>query len=127
MHIQRLPDAELEIMKIVWLSNKAITSAQIMAALVGKKEWVLSTVLNFLSRLADRGFITIQRYGRANMYTPIISEERYLESESKSFLARLHGNSFKSLVAALYDGMAISDNDLRELKDFINEKAGDEL
>jgi len=93
--------------------------------LEGKKDWAVTTILNFLARLVDRGFLTVKRKGKTNIYTSIVSEEEYLESESKSFLERLHGNSLKSFVASLYSGDVISQRDLEELKSFIDEKAGD--
>lgn len=125
MTIPRLPDAELEIMKIIWAGSGDATSAYIVEKLEGKKDWAVTTVLNFLARLADRGFLSVRRSGKTNVYTPIISEEDYLKSESRSFLERLHGNSLKNLVASLYDGKAISRNDLEELKRYIDDKAGE--
>jgi len=123
----RLPDAELFIMKIVWLTGNETTSAQIMEALKGKKDWAIPTVLNFLARLVNRGFLTVRRSGKINIYSPIIGEGEYLECESKAFLERLHGNSLKSLMASLYSGNAISQNDFDELKRYIDEMAGDTL
>jgi len=125
MAIPRLPDAELDIMKIIWTSDGETTSAYIMEKLEGKKDWAVTTVLNFLARLVDRGFLTSRRSGKTNIYTPVIGETEYLESESKSFLERLHGNSITSLVVSLYGGKAISNEDLEELRRYIDEKAGD--
>ena len=130
MAISRLPDAELEIMKIIWCCEadsgiSEITSARLVDALAGKKDWAVTTVLNFLARLVDRGFLSVRREGKINIYSPIIDENAYLEVESKSFLERLHGNSIKSFVAALYGGEEISPDDLAELRDFIEEKAGE--
>jgi len=123
MAIPRLPDAELTIMKIVWNISGDVTSAQITRELEGKKEWAVTTVLNFLSRLVDRGFLTVRRNGKTNIYTPVIDEDMYLKKESKSFLEKLHGNSLKSLVASLYEGDAVSKNDLAELSRYIDEYA----
>jgi len=127
MAISRLPDAELEIMKVIWASGSEVTSAQIAAGLEGKKNWAATTILNFLARLVDREFLAVRRVGKTNMYAPLVDEGAYLEAESKSFLERLHGNSFKSLVASLYGGKEISQDDLAELKAFINEKGGESL
>ena len=123
MAAPRLPDAELEVMKIIWESGGETTSAYIMDKLGGRKDWAVTTVLNFLSRLADRGFVTVRRSGKANIYTSVVNEAEYIENESRSFLERLHGNSVKSLVASLYTGDAISKDDLEELKRYIDEKA----
>lgn len=125
MTVPRLPDAELVIMQIIWQVNGDTTSSHICRELEGKREWAVTTVLNFLARLVDRGFLTVRRSGKTNIYTPIINEDVYLENESKSFLEKLHGNSLKSFVAALYEGRAIDQNDLTELKQFIDAKAGE--
>ena len=126
MAISRLPDAELEIMKIIWKCGGSATSFQISQELEGKKEWAATTILNFLARMVDRGFLTVQRNGKVNTYTSIVDEQDYLEMESRSFLERLHGNSLKSLIAALYSGESISREDAEELKRFIDEKAAEE-
>lgn len=126
MGISKLPDAELDIMKIIWSGGGETTSAYIVERLDGKKEWAVTTVLNFLARLVERGFLSVRRNGKTNLYTPLINEADYLESESKSFLERLHGNSLKSLIASLYVGNAITSDDLDELGRFISEKAGEE-
>ena len=122
----RLPDSELFIMKIIWGQGGEATSADIMKELDGKKKWATTTLLNFLARLADKGFLSVRKSGKVNIYTSIVDEERYLEKESKSFLKRLHGNSLTGLVASLYNGEAISPDDLAELRQFIDEKAGEQ-
>lgn len=120
--IKRLPDAELKIMMIVWEAKGSVTSAYVMEKLKGEETWGQTTVLNFLARLVDRGFLKREKEGKSNLYTPLIEEELYLESESKSFLERLHGNSIRSLISALYKGHALSKGDLQELQAFIEEK-----
>jgi len=122
----RLPDAELEIMQAIWKMEGETSSADIMQTLEGKRDWAVTTVLSFLARLVERGFISVRRSGKINLYAPIINESEYLETASKSFLEKLHGNSFKSLVAALFDCNAISGRDIAELRQYIDEKAGED-
>ncbi len=117
--MKRIPDSELEIMMIIWDAKEGVTSDYIMERL--DKTWVKSTVLNFLSRLAERGFVKYHKEGRMNIYQPLINKEDYLQKESKSFLKKMHHNSLVSLVASLYNGESISKKDLEELKSFIEE------
>lgn len=117
--ITRLPDSELEIMKIIWAAGSTVTSDYIMENL--DKTWRKTTVLNFLTRLCDRGFIKCHKDGRFNIYEPLVKKDDYLKEESKSFLQKLHNNSLTSLVASLYNGKNISKEDLEELKRFIEE------
>ena len=70
-------------------------------------------------------FLACEKRGRSNFYSALISEKQYKEEESRSFLDRLYSNSFKGLVAALYDGKAISKEDLAELRTFLDELEGE--
>lgn len=121
MDLQKLPEAELEIMLIIWEAETAVNSEYIMEKLRGVKEWKRTTLLNLLTRLCDRGYLKCEKDGKINRYTPLIAEKDYLESESRSFFSKLHKNSLKSLIASLYDTNSISEEDLKELEDFIKE------
>ena len=101
--IKRLPDSELDIMMIIWESGTSVTSAYVMEKLPKERKWANTTVLNFLARLVDRGFLKIKKQGRINYYIPLIEESDYLQQESKTFLEKMHMGSLKSLVASLYD------------------------
>lgn len=117
--MNKIPEAELEIMMIIWDADKSINADYIMERL--HKSWVKTTLLNFLTRLVKRGFLSCEKSGRINIYTPLIKKEDYLKEESKSFLSRLHSGSVTSLVASLYDGGGITKEDLTELERFIRE------
>ena len=119
--IKRLGDAELEIMQVVWSQGAPITASKILTLLQGKRKWALSTLMTSLSRLTDKGFIFCDRTSRNNQYSAIISEETYKRIESRSFLQRLYGNSIQGLVATLYDDKSISEEDLAELRQFLDE------
>lgn len=120
---KRLPDAELEIMLILWDAGQPVSRAYIDEQLQGKKDWAVTTVLKLLSRLIDRGFVLVERQGQGkmNFYSAAISEHEYLEYESKSMLQKLYGNSVKSLIASLYNGKAIDDKDIKELRLFLDD------
>jgi predicted transcriptional regulator len=92
-----------------------------MEKLAGEKSWGNTTVLNFLSRLVDRGFLETSKQGRFNYYKPLVGENEYLQKESKSFLEKMHKSSLKSLIAALYDGDGISKAELEELRKYVEE------
>ncbi len=117
--MKKLPDSELEIMMIIWDAKEKVTSEYIMDRI--NKDWLKTTVLNFLTRLCDRGFLKCHKEGRFNIYESQVDKEDYLQRESKSFLKKMHHNSITSLIATLYDGNSISKDDLEELKKFIEE------
>lgn len=118
--IKRLPDAELEIMLVIWKAETPVNSSYILDQLQDKRRWGLATLMTVLARLSEKRFLICKKQGRNNLYYAAIGENEYKESEGKSILEKLYGNSFKSLVTSLYNGKAISKNDLAELRDFLD-------
>jgi len=117
--IKKLPDAEFEIMKIIWRNPSPITTLQIMDKLNPDRNWKPQTVLTMLVRLAEKGFLSSSRVGRERNYTPAIEEESYMQVEIEGFMDRYHGNSVGSLVKTLYDGKNLSEDEVNELKDWL--------
>ncbi len=119
--IKKLGDAELEIMMVLWSSTQPVTSGYILEQLKEKRSWALSTLMTSLARLSDKEFIFCDRATRSNLYSAIITENEYKAQESKSFLAKLYGNSLQSLVTNLYSNKVIDQADLKELQEYLKD------
>ena len=117
-----LPNSELEIMMAIWEAKKPVSRLEIDEK-ISEKNWQAPTVLKFLSRLTEKGFLKCEKPegAKTNIYTALVSEEEYLEFESNSVLGKFCGRSVKSLVANLYENNTINDSELDELQKFINE------
>ncbi|MBP1569211.1 MAG: BlaI/MecI/CopY family transcriptional regulator [Oscillospiraceae bacterium] len=117
-----LPNSELEIMMAIWETKKPVSRLEIDEK-ISEKNWQAPTVLKFLSRLTEKGFLKCEKPegAKTNIYTALVSEEEYLEFESNSVLGKFCGRSVKSLVANLYENNTINDSELDELQKFINE------
>lgn len=120
--LSRIPDTELEIMQVIWSNPTPITTSEVKTVLEQKRKWSIGALQTLLNRLIDRGFLEGGMSGKSKTYVPLVSEEEYLALESSSFLQRVTGNSVTKLIASLYDSRSITDEDLEELKDFINSK-----
>ncbi len=72
--IRTLPDAELAVMQAVWACEIPAKRAQIAAILDKTHPMAPTTLLTVLSRLADKGFLRIEKTGRSAEYRAI----RYL-------------------------------------------------
>lgn len=119
---KRLPDAELEVMQIIWRAGQPVTSGYVQEH--AEQSWKSTSVLTFLSRLCEKGFLKREKCGKQNLYTPLVVEEDYLKQESASFLQRVHRGSFKNLVASLVDAGALKSDDIAELRAFLDEQEG---
>ena len=114
--LKRLPDAEFEIMKVIWRNPSPITTMQIVEKLESEKNWKPQTVLTMLVRLVEKNFLISGKNGRERNYTPVVSETDYMQVETGDFMSRYSGNSVGSLIKTMYDGENKSESDLDDLK-----------
>lgn len=118
--MKKLSDNELEIMMTIWKADEPVKSAYIAEHMI-EKGWAQTTITSFLSRLVDKGFLKCDTKGRTNTYTPIIAEHDYLKIKNKHYMERFYGSSVKNMVAELYHHQLISDEDLEEVRQFIED------
>ena len=124
--MRRLPDSELELMMIIWEAEKAVTRTEIEAYLPADRKLSSTTVLSFLTRLQKKGFVGVRKQGRNNVYEALISRDAYLQAESRSIWKRLFQGSVKNFMTALSDGEGLTDRDLYEPQEFLNQKKGEQ-
>lgn len=123
MTVKKLPDSEFEIMKAVWHSDEPVTSPMLTEKLrleLPEKDWKQQTVLTMLVRLEGKGFLRSDKAGKERNYYAVVSESEYLQVEAESFRKRFSGGRIGSLVKALYDDNDLSDEEINELKDWVN-------
>ena len=119
--VNRLPDSELDIMLVLWKYEPPMSRMEIEQVVNEKKALAPTTILSLLTRLEKKGYVEVTKLGKMNLYTPLVSKEEYQQSESKSVLEKLYGNSLKKFVASLYQGKKMNEDDIKELHDFLNE------
>ena len=118
--MKRLPDSELELMMIIWDAGRPVTRLEIERQMPVGRQLSATTVLSFLSRLQEKGFVDVHRAGKTNIYEAVVPKEAYLQEESRSIWKRLYQNSVGNFMAALGSGEELSDEDLDELQDFLD-------
>lgn len=101
--IRRLPDAEQEVMQAVWACQPPVARAEIEKILFKNHPMAMTTLLTLLTRLCEKGFITIEKNGRRSCYTPLVSQEDYLAAQSKNFIQKLCGGNLSVFANALCD------------------------
>ena len=113
--MKKLPDAEFEIMKVVWANDPPITTPEIMRLLGHEKAWKIQTVVSLMLRLTERGFLRSEKHGKERTYFPLVEKEDYLRFETGKFLKQFHDNSLFNFVATLYDGGTLEEDEIDEL------------
>lgn len=116
--IRRLPDAEQEVMQAIWACTAPVARTDIEEILFKTHPMAMTTLLTLLTRLSEKGFITIEKNGRRSYYTPCISQEDYLASQSKSFVDKLCGGNISTFATALCNS-GLTKEELAELREML--------
>ena len=121
-NIKKLPDAEFDIMKVVWAMEQPVTTTVIREQLEIEKEWKIQTIVSLMLRLVERGFLRSEKHGKERYYYPLINREDYLKFETGNFLKQYHDSSLFNLINTLYEDEALSDSDIDELLTWAKER-----
>ena len=119
--IRRLPDAELEVMQALWECNMPAARSDIEEVLFKTHPMAMTTLLTLLTRLSDKGFISIEKSGRKSYYSPMVTREDYLASQSRSFFEKLCGGSLSVFANALCDS-GLTKEELAELRALLEQE-----
>lgn len=115
--MKNLSESELLIMIRVWDAGKALSFEEIFDS-VKEKGWTEATVRTFILRIMKKGYLQSEKLGRISLYSPKVSR-KYLDHRSQSLISKLYDDSVQNFIAGLYRNNALSKQDLRELKDYL--------
>lgn len=121
---KRLPDAELEIMKVIWRNPCPISTSEVKKLIDSETDnvWTQQTLQSLINRLIAKEFLEKGKRGKEYIYTPLVAEKDYVEFESGQFLKKMHGNSVVGLMKALFDSKKISEEDISELEKMFKDR-----
>ena len=119
--LDRLADAELDIMKVLWNSDDGAKVSEIIKELSVCRSWKTSTAHVLLGRLEENGYVTVDRSGYYHKFYAKISEKEYFAIESDSLRRRIGGN-FNSLVASLIEAQGVTEADIDEIAQILQRK-----
>ncbi len=127
--LSKIADSELEILKLLWRSNRKMTMPEIRKTLEPATGWQAPTIKTLLYRLCDKGAVKAERRDSAEKrdvycYYPIITEKEYNDYAATSLINKLFEGSAKNLVASLIDGKKLMDSDIAELRSMFKVKGG---
>jgi BlaI family penicillinase repressor len=120
--IRRLPDGELEVMQAVWACTPPLSKGDIQQRIYAVHPMAETTLLTILTRLTEKGFLSVTIEKRKKCYTPCVSQEAYLAAQSRSFFEKVCGGNVSAFAAALCSS-GLSKDDLAQLRDLLEQDA----
>jgi BlaI family transcriptional regulator, penicillinase repressor len=115
-----ITEAESIVMEILWRRSPLPTEA-IVAALEGEQHWQEATIKTLLNRLLNKRAIRATKDGRRFLYSPVITRDQWLLTESKGLLDRLFSGRVAPLAAHFSRHGKLTKRDLADLKRLIAE------
>lgn len=119
-----LTEAELRLMKILWLRGESAVT-DLVAALPEGEQLAYNSVLTTIRILEQKGYVEHRQEGRAFVYRPCVAETEASRTEVRNVLSRFFGNSSEKLVLSLLGDERISADELDRLKIAIRNAAPD--
>ena len=120
---KKLPEAEFDVMVAMWNSKTLPINTAYLMENVGKaKGWKAPTLISFLTRLEDRGFIHSEKRGKERYYYVDAVKTDYVRNVTVEFLDRYHGGSFVNMLDLLYGNNSFSGDELDKLLKWLQEQ-----
>lgn len=117
--IQRISEAEKQIMEFIWAAGRPVTTREIIANLPEDRRWKQNTVITFLARLMEKGVLKATRISKANHYEPCITEQEYRNFETKQFIDDVHKSSVFGFITALCENGDLTRKDIENLMKYL--------
>ena len=112
---------EFYILKYLWSRETPATFSEIMTHFneEEKKEWKKQTVNTFLTRLAQKGFLNIDKSGKRAIYIPSVSKKKYYEDEAQQIIEDSYEGSLKNFICAFTENHKLTSNEKEELLTYV--------
>ena len=123
----KLPESELQIMQLIWdMDKQGIKDIHAGAIMNLYPEQVghlaLTTVLTLITRLQNKGFIALEKHGRANCAIVLADENEYKRKAAADFVSTVYKNNTKGLISALYSDGILKEEDIAALREEIKKE-----
>lgn len=115
-----ITEAESVVMEVLWNRSPLPTEA-VVAALQSEQRWQEGTIKALLNRLLRKRVIHADKDGRRFLYSPVVSRDKWLLTESKGLLDRLFAGRIAPLAAHFSRHGELTKRDIADLKRLIAE------
>jgi len=115
-----ISEAESIVMEVFW-ARGSLAAEDVFAELERLGKWQEPTVKTLLNRLLKKGALRARKDSRRYVYSPVLTRDEWLSSESHGFLDRLFGGRVAPLVSHFSQHKKLSKRDIEDLKRLIRE------
>ena len=118
---EKITDAELEIMKVLW-EKKSLTLNELVEQLSKEEPKNKSTIKTLLYRLIDKKMVkSVEKNKKENEYKPLISEKKYLKSANENFLDKVYDGNVDHMLLNFVEDKKITKEEIEKLLKILDE------
>jgi len=118
--LPKISDAEWQVMKVLW-EKSPITSSEIVEKLKPVTKWSPTTIYTLITRLVNKKAVAIEEGSSPYICHPLVSREELRREESKSFLKKVYDGSLNLLLSNIVEDEMLTDKEIEELKQILDE------
>ena len=113
-----LTEAEWEIMKVVW-EKEPCAAGTVQESLAESRNWAYSTVKTTLDRMAEKGFLQIQRIRNLQLFKSCVSEVDAKRGEFRKMLKRAFDGALTPMMQFLIEHEGLSKDEAEQLRKLV--------
>ncbi|MCC8151471.1 MAG: BlaI/MecI/CopY family transcriptional regulator [Lachnospiraceae bacterium] len=121
--LRKLSACETLIMKLIWDSNGDIAVQDLIVRMRERyeKDYARTTMVTFLKKLSDKGYVRTYRVGRTSYVHAEKSEEQYKQQMLSEETDFWFGGKPSRLVSALCNSQKISEDEIRSIRELLDD------
>lgn len=113
-------ESELEILQVIWQKGEA-TVREVHELLGGQKDVGYTTTLKTMQIMHEKGLLDRDTSSRTHVYKPNVSQKKTQEHFLNKMIDGLYNGSAGRLVMGALGHKKLSANDLREIRDYLEQ------
>ncbi|SDC50907.1 BlaI/MecI/CopY family transcriptional regulator [Pedobacter soli] len=120
--MEELTKAEERIMQVLWKLQKAFVK-DIIDELDEEPKPPYNTISSIVRLLEKKGYVNYKAYGKTYEYFPAISKDQYAKTTFSKLFSGYFDNSPASLLSFMVKEEKLSEKDIEEIKQLINQNS----
>lgn len=120
--MEELTKAEERIMQVLWKLQKAFVK-DIIDELDEEPKPPYNTISSIVRLLEKKGYVNYKAYGKTYEYFPAISKDQYAKTTFSKLFSGYFDNSPASLLSFMVKEEKLSEKDIEEIKQLIDQNS----
>lgn len=121
--MQNPTPSELEILNVLWELEEA-TPQTVNDQLNMQRKVGYTTTLKIMQLMLQKGLVNRRKAGKSHVYLPFLEQSQTQGNLLQKFIKNTFGGSSSNLLIQLLGNKDVSQKELEEIKDFIEEMEG---